>query len=198
MPLDVDAETRLNAIAEATIAQAEQHGPRAVTIRTVAARLGGSTTKVTHYVRTRGELMANAVRQAEQMWRTQLAGIASGTTGRERLTTLVEWWTTGTARYDVFRRMWVEMLAMRGSDEAIDRAVRQEAHAERDALVAALVEARIIDPHRRADMLYLLLRGFNISSVEDPQTWPAERGRRAALALLELLPSEPVPTPGPA
>jgi AcrR family transcriptional regulator len=198
MPLDVDAEARLNAIAEATIEQARHAGPRAVTIRTVAARLGGSTTKVTHYVRTRGELMANAVRRVEQQWRPELAEVLAGRSGRDRLATFIDWWTTGTAKYNVFRLMWVEMLAMRDSDEAVGRAVQQEAHAERDEMLAALTEARIADPQLSADMLYLLLRGINISSVEDPETWPVERGRQAALALLDLMPSTPAPSPQPA
>ncbi|GAA1314583.1 TetR/AcrR family transcriptional regulator [Pseudonocardia xinjiangensis] len=191
MPLDVDAEARLDAIAEATIEQATHAGPRAITIRTVAARLGGSTTKVTHYVRSRGELMANAVRRVQQHWRPELAEVLAGRTGRDRLATFVDWWTTGTAQYDVFRLMWVEMLAMRDSDEVVGRALQQEAHAERDEVVAVLTESRIADPQLRADMLYLLLRGINISSVEDPETWPAERGRQAALALVELMPSTP-------
>jgi AcrR family transcriptional regulator len=191
MPLDVDAEARLDAIAEATIEQATHAGPRAITIRTVAARLGGSTTKVTHYVRSRGELMANAVRRVQQHWRPELAEVLAGRTGRDRLATFVDWWTTGTAQYDVFRLMWVEMLAMRDSDEVVSRALQQEAHAERDEVVAVLTESRIADPQLRADLLYLLLRGINISSVEDPETWPAERGRQAALALVELMPSTP-------
>jgi AcrR family transcriptional regulator len=198
MPLDVDAEARLDAIAEATIEQATHAGPRAITIRTVAARLGGSTTKVTHYVRSRGELMANAVRRVQQHWRPELAEVLAGRTGRDRLATFVDWWTTGTAQYDVFRLMWVEMLAMRDSDEVVSRALQQEAHAERDEVVAVLTESRIADPQLRADMLYLLLRGINISSVEDPETWPAERGRQAALALVELMPSTPTSSPQPA
>jgi AcrR family transcriptional regulator len=198
MPLDVDAEARLDAIAEATIEQATHAGPRAITIRTVAARLGGSTTKVTHYVRSRGELMANAVRRVQQHWRPELAEVLAGRTGRDRLATFVDWWTTGTAQYDVFRLMWVEMLAMRDSDEVVSRALQQEAHAERDEVVAVLTESRIADPQLRADLLYLLLRGINISSVEDPETWPAERGRQAALALVELMPSTPTSSPQPA
>jgi len=198
MPVDVDARARLDAIAEATIEQAEQGGPRAVTIRTVAARLGGSTTKVTHYVRTRGELLANAVRRAEQQWRAELATVLTGVTGRERLVTFIDWWTTGTDRYNVFRSMWVEMLAMRDSDEAVGRAVRHEARAERDEMVAALTEARVTDPNLNADLLYLLLRGFNISTVEDPDNWSGERGRRAALALLDLMADERAPSPEPA
>ena len=198
MPLDVDAEARLDAIAEATIEQARHAGPRAITIRTVAARLGGSTTKVTHYVRSRGELMANAVRRVQQQWRPELAEVLAGRTGRDRLAAFVDWWTTGTAGYDIFRRIWVEMLAMRGSDDAVSRALQLEAHAERDEMVAVLTESGISDPQLRADMLYLLLRGINISSVEDPETWPAERGRQAALALLDLMPSTPVSSPRPA
>jgi AcrR family transcriptional regulator len=198
MPLDVDAEARLNAIAEATIEQARHAGPRAVTIRTVAARLGGSTTKITHYVRTRGELMANAVRRVEQQWRPELTEVLTGRSGRDRLAALIDWWTTGTAKYNVFRLMWVEMLAMRDSDEAVGRALQQEAHAERDEMVAALTEARMADPQLSADMLYLLLRGINISTVEDPETWPVERGRQVALALLDLMPSAPASSPRPA
>jgi AcrR family transcriptional regulator len=197
MPVDVDARARLDAIAEATIEQAKQGGPRAVTIRTVAARLGGSTTRVTHYVRTRGELLANAVRWVGPTWRAELATVLAGATGRERLATFVDWWTTGTDRYNVFRSMWIEMLAMRESDEAVGRAVRHEAHAERDEMLAALTQARVADPDLNADLLYLLLRGFNISTVEDPDNWPGERGRRAALALLDLMANERASSPEP-
>jgi hypothetical protein len=72
---------------------------------------------------------------------------------------------------------------------------RDEARAEREEMVTALTQARVTDPNLNAALLYLLLRGCNISTVEDPDNWSGERGRRAALALLDL-PDGTVRAPG--
>ncbi|HJG47134.1 TetR family transcriptional regulator, partial [Corynebacterium variabile] len=61
MPREVDTSARLQRIADATLAVAREQGTRAVTLRAVAKELGGSTTLVTNYLKTRADLILNAL-----------------------------------------------------------------------------------------------------------------------------------------
>ena len=56
MPMDVNADERIRAIALATLDVASERGSAGVTLRAVAERLGGSTTLVTNYLKSRAEL----------------------------------------------------------------------------------------------------------------------------------------------
>jgi AcrR family transcriptional regulator len=187
MPVDVDSSQRLDAIASATIAVAKESGARAVTIRTVAGQLGGSTTVVTHYVRNRADLMANAARFALSIWRREMAARLDGLAGRERLLAFARYWTTTTPDDRALRSLWIEMLSMNDPDSIARDAVREEAKQERLGILELLLGEDVPDPERAADILYLLLRGFLISSVEDPEDWPAERVADAASTVLRLL-----------
>ncbi|MHA6764518.1 TetR/AcrR family transcriptional regulator [Streptacidiphilus sp. PAMC 29251] len=186
MPLDVDASERLDAIARATIAVARERGPRAVTIRTVADHLGGSTTMVTHYVHSRAELLANAVRLAQDVWRVDADEKLGALTGRERILEYVHWWTSN-SEDEILRHLWVEMLSMPVPDSTARDTARAEARAEHQRILGVLLADQVSEPERAADILYLLLRGYLISSVEDPQRWPRERVAAATVAATELL-----------
>lgn len=73
MPAEIDRAERLDDIARAVLEIAREHGGQAVTVRAVAARLGGSTTLVTKYLPSRPALLANALRYVRENWAAESA-----------------------------------------------------------------------------------------------------------------------------
>ena len=71
MPIDVNTQERLRAIAIATLEVAEARGADGVTMRAVAERMGGSTTLVTNYIPNRAGLLMNAVGYAFEQWQDE-------------------------------------------------------------------------------------------------------------------------------
>lgn len=188
MPIDVDEVQRRKEIAQATLAVAARDGARAVTIRAVARELGGSTAMVTNYVPTRMALIVNAVRAAESRWRADLETRVGDLEGRERLRTTVEW-NLGTEPDDLLlRALWVEMLSSVHTDpNGVDR---REPLESRQEFLDAATAAGVPDPELAADVLFLLTRGYFISTVEDPAFWTAERVGRVARAVVDALVGE--------
>ncbi|MFJ8650331.1 TetR/AcrR family transcriptional regulator [Streptomyces sp. NPDC093546] len=188
MPIEVDEARRLDEIAAATIQVARERGVRSVTIRAVAAQLGGSTAMVTNYVSSRSALMINALRRAEEDWAREMEEVLEGVSGPDRLQAVARWMCTTQRDDEVLRRLLME-IASAGSDagsdvEELRRATARRSREEMGALVA---EAGVPDPALSADILHLLFRGYWLSTLEDPDTWNPDRGTRVALALVDLL-----------
>ncbi|MEV7239140.1 TetR/AcrR family transcriptional regulator [Streptomyces sp. NPDC051020] len=187
MPIDVDETQRLQEIAAATVRVAEESGPRSVTIRAVAKELGGSTAVITNYLPSRAALMFNAFQVNQRLWQDDLEQHVHGLTGIPRLRALVEWHCTSTGDDDVLRRLWVEMLAIA---QTLPADLTASAHAQaRDAyatIAGAMADADLTDTVA-TDVLFLIIRGFFVATIEDPASWPPERAAAAALRALELL-----------
>lgn len=191
MPIDVDEVQRRRAIAEATITVAARDGARAVTIRAVAKELGGSTAMVTNYIPTRIALITNAVEAAESRWRADLEARVGEQTGTGRLRATVDW-NLSTDHDDlVLRQLWVEMLAsVRNGGGAQGSVLTDEPAATRRELLDVVTEADVPDPEVAADLLFLLTRGYFVSTVEDPDSWTADRVGRVARAVVDMLAGE--------
>ncbi|MYW67350.1 TetR/AcrR family transcriptional regulator [Streptomyces sp. SID8379] len=190
MPIEVDEARRLDEIAEATIQVARERGVRSVTIRAVAQELGGSTAMVTNYVSSRAALMINALRLAEAEWGREMAEALDGVEGEERLRAAVRWMCTTERDDEVLRRLLME-IASAGSEAGgeIEAVRRGTSRRYREELGVFAAEAGLADAELGGDVLHLLLRGYWLATLEDGEQWPAERGERAILAVLELLKS---------
>lgn len=187
MPSEIDAGQRLIEIAEATLQIAREEGPRAVTIRAVADRMGRSTTVITKFIPRRAALLTNALQQVRVSWDKSLADALDGQAGMDRLRALVNW-TLDTDEDDAaVRRLWHEMLAKEDSDSEQWDAVRAEAHDEQVDLRRTLEESGIDAPEWLADVLFLVSRGYFVSTVEDPDEWAGPRARDAVNAMLDDL-----------
>ncbi|MER7111668.1 TetR/AcrR family transcriptional regulator [Streptomyces sp. NPDC000229] len=185
MPIDVDEVQRRKEIARATLAVAARDGARAVTIRAVAKELGGSTAMVTNYVPTRIALITNAVRAAESRWRADLEARVGELEGKDRLRAIVEWNLSTEPDDLLLRTLWVEMLSSVHTDpNGLDQ---REPHESRQEFVEAALAAGVPDAELAADVLFLLTRGYFISTVEDPAFWSAERVGRVARAVVDAL-----------
>ncbi|MPY56197.1 TetR/AcrR family transcriptional regulator [Streptomyces spongiae] len=189
MPIEVDEARRLDEIAVATIQVARERGVRAATIRAVAQRLGGSTAMVTNYVPSRADLMINALRHAEDLWKQELEDeVLDGLDGMERLTALIRWMCTTTQDDEVLRRLLMEILSEGPkAGAAVERVRSAMARSNHEEMRLMVANAGLRDTELAADVLHLLVRGCWLSMLESPQDWSTDRSTRAALAVLELL-----------
>jgi AcrR family transcriptional regulator len=191
MPIDIDEAQRLKEIAQATFSVARREGARAVTIRAVAKELGGSTTMITNYVPNRAALMINAVRAHQDYWHDDLEQHVAGRTGEDRLRAAADWNCT-TDEFDrVLRQLWVEMLATAngGEAEAIHEIARDERRQLLDAVLLAAPPG--LDVDTVTDILFLMIRGYLVSTLEDPDSWPTDRGSKALQLALDLIIKDP-------
>jgi AcrR family transcriptional regulator len=187
VPAEIDTAHRLSEIAEATLAIARDQGPDAITIRAVAARMGGSTTVVTKFIPSRGALLVNAIQYVNAGWDEDLAAALEQRAGRERLRALIDW-LLGTEGHDyAVRRLWSEILAKEDPGAATFTAIRAEAHEEHDLIRQTLEESGVQERPWLTDLLFLACRGYYVSTVEDGENWPGTRARAAVHAMLDAV-----------
>ena len=187
MPPEIDTSARLTEIAEATLEVAREEGPRSVTIRAVAARMGRSTTVITKFIPSRSALLVNAVSHVRAGWDAAVTEVLGRKSGMERLRALMDW-TLDTEDYDdAARRLWHEILAKEEPDSDQWEALVDEAHDDHASIVKTIEESAIDAPPWLADVLFLVSRGFFVSTVKDPEGWSGDRARAAVNAMLDDL-----------
>lgn len=191
MPVPIDVAKRLDAIANATLDLARDQGAGAVTIRAVAAHMGGSTTLITKYLPTRAALLANASRYVQDHWTDELATALGDRTGVDQLRALAAW-SLDTDDYDLpVRRLWLEALST-GQQRANGTDIPlEQARAEHDWIETLVADACGKRQSWLADTLFLTLRGYYLSTIEDPDRWPPERAAAAIKRLLDLVEQPP-------
>jgi AcrR family transcriptional regulator len=194
VPIDVNAEERLAQIAEATLRVVEQRGADGVTIRAVAEEMGGSTTVVTNYIPTRTRLISNAVHHAIDGWNVDLEAELATTAPEDEFRTLARWSSSTTGDDPVVRQLFVELLAKAGAGEELE-ALRRDGAEHREHFTVAAAAAGVADPGFAADLMHLILRGFYLAAVEDPEQWTTARVQPVIEHLIDLLESAPAPAP---
>jgi AcrR family transcriptional regulator len=187
VPIQVDSTKRRAAIAEATVQVAAREGLQAVTIRSVAAELGASTTVITNYLPTRTALLVNALQQIESTWLEELEAEAAGddATGalRRAMRVAVDWDADELLRF----QFWIAVLAAPNRDAEVERHLVDSTAAMRE-LFSKLVD-RCGHPQATiaADMLVLVAQGAFVSIVETPQEWSRERLMETADAAVDAV-----------
>ncbi|MEU1210127.1 TetR/AcrR family transcriptional regulator [Nocardia sp. NPDC005825] len=188
MPIEVDGDDRRRRIGDAGLRVVRERGVAALTVRAVAAELGGSTSLVTNYVRDRTELLGLTMDSVLRHWDAE----AESLTGKGGLAELAAWavdWYTGDGPTVV--TVLLSILTADRPDPERLATVRRELEILHTQLRAAAHAERTPDPAQAADLLYLITRGAMITSVEDPARWPLDRLTRAATHLAELLRAQP-------
>ena len=163
MPRVVDPEARRRDIANVTLRLLARDGAAGLSLRNIAAEMGGSLTMVTHYYPNRQALMTDLARQISATWQAALDEIdETHTEPRDRLRTFLA---------------WLLPLTPHGHEE--ERA--------RIALLAADHDPDCLVPKRRvpavADLLRAFVSGVVLDAQLSPEAWPAKR----QLALLDDL-----------
>jgi len=187
VPIQVDSTERRAAIAEATVRVAAREGLQAVTIRSVAAELGASTTVITNYLPTRTALLVNALQQIESTWLEELQAEVTGGRAQDALRramrVAVDWDADELLRF----QFWIAVLAVTNRDAEVDRHLVDSTAAMRE-LFSELVD-RCGHPQATiaADMLVLVAQGAFVSIVETPQEWSRERLMETADAAVDAV-----------
>jgi AcrR family transcriptional regulator len=187
VPIDVQVDERLAAIADATLRVAQQRGADGITIRAVAAAMGGSTTLVTNYLPSRAALIKNAIDHVLARWSEDEAAALDGVAPAEQLEALARWSCTTTGDDEVMRHLLIEMLAKARGPSDVSAAMLRDAREHREHLRAAAGAASAPDPDLAADVLHLVLRGYYLASVEDPEQWTSDRVTPIVQRLVALL-----------
>lgn len=180
MPRQVDPDARRDAIADAVVAIAAEHGFAAVTVRAVARRSGASTSVVTHYVADRADLLRHAVRREAHLRRGQAEAALGVRAGADGLRALVEWAVHGPG--ERAQRFWLALLAAAPGDPVL-RAELDSFNDWWDARVRALA-ADAPDVELAADLMDVVVDGLIAARFEGAEPWPPHRARRVLDAVL--------------
>jgi AcrR family transcriptional regulator len=192
MPAKVDAEDRRRHLVLAAAELIADEGINALTNAKIAKRLSGSTTMVTHYFRSKRELvldtyqtMASRSRERlEQAMRESGDPLAACLHALLPLdeSTRLEW------------KVWLAYQGMSVGDPELTRIWAYRAASAVDR-VTRLIEADIaagrmpssIDPDMEGNRLFALIQGMSFQSIVDSQRWSPAYLRRIVDTELERL-----------
>jgi AcrR family transcriptional regulator len=192
MPAKVDAEDRRRRLVLAAAELIADEGINALTNAKIAKRVSGSTTLVTHYFRSKRELvldtyqtMASRSRErVEQAMRESDDPLAACLRALLPLddATRLEW------------RVWLAYQGMAVGDPQLTQIWASRAASAVDR-VTRLIEVDIaagrmpsgIDPDLESGRLFALIQGMSFQSIVDPEHWsPAHLRRIIDTELLRL------------
>ncbi|MBX3196477.1 MAG: TetR/AcrR family transcriptional regulator [Microbacteriaceae bacterium] len=188
MPREVDTGKRLADIADATVRVALTSGAQAVTIRSVARELGGSTTLVTNYLPSRAALIMNALDRARDRWRDERDQAVAEVPAPGRLAAMLEWSLTSADDDAVMRTLILEIVANAAVEPELRESLHRESVEFQSALTSAATDAGYADPARVAKLAYLMLRGAYIATTEDPDHWDEAQVREVIVDAVAGLP----------
>lgn len=175
MPIQVDLEARAALIADATVKVAATRGLSGVTIRSVAAELGASTTFITNYLPTRAALLLNALREIEGDWlaelEEELAGMDAESSLRRAMQRAVEWNDEERLR----AQFWIAVLAVPDRGKEIDRHLHDSTAAVKSVMSKLIDRCGHPHPEAAAEFLVLVAQGAFVSIVETPDLWSEDK-----------------------
>ncbi|MGJ5828187.1 TetR/AcrR family transcriptional regulator [Streptomyces ossamyceticus] len=176
MPRYVDHDQRRAEIVEAARYVLAHGGPAELTIRSVAKRLGGSITLVTHFYPTRPELMRAVVTAMNESFDAELADLETGADARGRLLILLKWMLPLTEQDWVNESGRVQLLSQRGKDASVEEFADGMDTRMRDLLrqhLEPLVPEDRVETY--VDLLRVTVNGIVLAAVEHHDDWPAKR-----------------------
>jgi AcrR family transcriptional regulator len=183
MPIQVDVTRRRADVAEATFRVAARDGLAAVTLRSVAAEMGVSTTTITNYLPTRADLLINAMDRMTEEWLAELDAARAGRQPHEALRAVMREAVSWDQDELVRSQFWVAVLATQSPQ--VRRRVGDVEDAVREVLAKLVDECGHPGPEAAADQLFLFAQGVFASIVEAPGRWAPDRLRAAADAAVD-------------
>jgi AcrR family transcriptional regulator len=176
MPRYVDHEERRRQIVEATCQVVAEKGLPGLSFRAVAARLGGSTTVVTHYFGSQRELVEGCVAGLVEMWAKELAELEqSAADPHQRLMLLLESLVPLDDAGRMQERARINLLAGQIQGSELGRLAEVWETSVREAISNHLrAITRRLDTKQMVDVLRALTNGLALSAIEHPDRWPAE------------------------
>ncbi|MGW9132454.1 TetR/AcrR family transcriptional regulator [Streptomyces sp. NPDC055681] len=177
MPRVVDSDARRQEILEAALVILAESGLHGLSFRSVAQRLGGSSTLVTHYYRSRRDMLVDLTSYTIAKGRAQLSAAEHEVEEPlARLRALLQWIVPDDPQSLLEERARLNLSQARDGDPDIthffeewEREVRQLLRSH----LAPLVPASEIDA--ATDFLRALTNGLSLGMVEHPDTWTPQR-----------------------
>jgi AcrR family transcriptional regulator len=176
MPKFVDHDARRSKIIDATLQVLAERGPAGLRFRTVADRIGGSSTMVTHYYGTRQELLDSLIENLAS-WPEEVSELEAGADNpRDRLRLFLRWLLPCDERGLLGETARINLIGER------DILMRTEhLFAAWDQHVRGMLTKHVEDlvPSGRVQAVVDVLRsttnGITLSTVERPHEWPRNR-----------------------
>lgn len=176
MPKQVDHEGRRREILLATLDVLSEQGPSGLSFRTVAKRMGGSSTLVTHYFPSRQALIDALVGDIAS-WPDQIGEIEAGATdARERLRRFLRWLLPDDAQGLKEESARINLIGERDIRLRTDHLFDAWDDKARELLrghVEGLVRPDRVDTV--VDVLRSTTNGITLSVIEHPTKWPPDR-----------------------
>lgn len=185
MPRHVDHEVRRREIVDATMKVLSRSGTRGLSLRAVAAEMGGSTTLITHYFPTQQELLDEVTAQLLAGWDGEIAALdAESETPFSRLEALLRWMLPLTEESLQAERSRISLLEgqLLGEEnrvlfQGMESKIRELFRSHVSELVSTDEIEQIVE------LLRVTTNGVVLSVLEHPDAWPPER----QLAILDWL-----------
>ena len=188
MPAKVDADDRRRQLVLAAAELIADEGINALTNAKIAKRLSGSTTMVTHYFRSKRELVLDTYQTMASRSRARLEQAMRGSDDPLAAClhallplddpTRLEW------------RVWLAYQGMSVGDPELMRIWASRAASAVDRITRLIKAERMpssIDPAMEGDRLFALIQGMSFQSIVDPKRWsPAYLRRIVDTELLRL------------
>ena len=188
MPAKVDADDRRRQLVLAAAELIADEGINALTNAKIAKRLSGSTTMVTHYFRSKRELLLDTYQTMASRSRARLEQAMRGSDDPLAAClhallplddpTRLEW------------RVWLAYQGMSVGDPELTRIWASRAASAVDRITRLIEAERLpssIDPAMEGDRLFALIQGMSFQSIVDPKRWsPAYLRRIVDTELLRL------------
>jgi AcrR family transcriptional regulator len=176
VPKIVDHDARRQQIARTAMELIADEGTQGVSLRSIAARLGGSKALVTHYYSSRGALLLDLVTQLSASWNLELDAVLDGVESpHDAVSRLLTWLLPLDEEAQQEERARFQILATR--DEPACLEVLLVFDQQIRALLADYL-AQLVPPHdveTSVDMLRATTDGISLGYYTSPASWSAER-----------------------
>jgi AcrR family transcriptional regulator len=194
VPVIVDHDVRRREVAEAVWRVLAETGFAGLSLRTVAREMGATTGLLTHYFRSKRELVQHALEVLHERTTPRMAAAGAGLGGLEGLRARLRAVLVDDEEGTALSRVWVGFwdLALADAELGLAEAARYERWRERlRPLVEEAVGSGALcaerDRETVVDVLTAFTHGLVVQALFDPERFPAERQYAVLDELLSAL-----------
>jgi AcrR family transcriptional regulator len=192
MPVTVDHDVRRREMAEAVWRVLAGTGFAGLSLRAVAREMGATTGLLTHYFRTKRELVQHALAVVHERTAPRMQEAESSDPGLAGLRVRLRAVLVGDAEATVLSKVWVGFWDLALADAELGRAEAARYERWRDRLRPLVDEAigageLAGDRETVVDIVTAFTHGLVVQALFDPDRFPAERQYAVLDALLAAL-----------
>ena len=182
MPAAVDHDVRRREVAEAVWRVLADTGFAGLSLRAVAREMGATTGLLTHYFRSKRELVRHALEVLHERTAPRMAAAGEGVGGVDGLRARLRAVLVDGEKAAVLSKVWVGFwdLALADAELGLAEAARYERWRERlrPLVQEALQDGELAtgrDQETVLDLLTAFTHGLVVQALFDPDRFPAER-----------------------